>query len=641
MKNKFKYLLAAAAVLLCGSCAKEVYPEISDEENIMNLVVKGMFVNDLNTEFPSVVDMSARTIVVQVPYYLSDTEEIMGDLTKMKVKASLPVGAKFNPSLSGIRNMIDGFKSNLEYYDAKENFVKTVEYTFSAVYKKSDEASLLRMKFNDPMYTAPIAVKQPEVEGENGVITVMKSVLTEEGLKAVVPSVSPWATIECEDYDPETGLINMYDGKPITVVSQSGNVRNTYVVDFSEPKTIPYGIGYSYAMFGHQIYTDDTKGFTHGDNRTMAAVGSYLILSNASDFSKMPVYNRMTGEYLGNNLINTSGINADDEIHAISTDDAGHLVAATYVSTLDNLYTYVTKSTMVRIYVWKDGIDNAPVCIFENDMTGPVFAKAPVSVNAATNDLFRVISVAGDLLSGEAVLTTASKNNSRPVFLFFKDGRFVGKDGNGKADVTFHDQFGKGTNYSLWHSAKIKVMDPKAEEYFHQSGNFRHNICYSKNQIGLRFDPPKTHWWAESGYSNPLRGMDVVDFNGARLLAVQGACYAGGKYDTPTQTMKTYVRTYVADVTQNPSATSLNDGFLFDTREGAATGRPAIEGTGFAPTGMTSPASFVSGKTVFGDNWPETGDVIFVKSADGSSVQMYCLTTDQGLIGYNITNLDI
>lgn len=67
----------------------------------------------------------------------------------------------------------------------------------------------------------------------------------------------------------------------------------------------------------------------------------------------------------------------------------------------------------------------------------------------------------------------------------------------------------------------------------------------------------------------------------------------------------------------------------------------AVSGTGYAVTGMTSSASFVSGKQVLGTNVDETGDVVFGRSADGNAVQVYMLTTDQGLFAYEITRFNL
>ena len=56
---------------------------------------------------------------------------------------------------------------------------------------------------------------------------------------------------------------------------------------------------------------------------------------------------------------------------------------------------------------------------------------------------------------------------------------------------------------------------------------------------------------------------------------------------------------------------------------------------------MTSSYPFVSGNVVLGQNGNGTGDVAFGASEDGNAVQAYMLTTDNGIMGYEITRYDI
>ena len=97
---KTKYFLTAMVLLGAAACAKLDYHEISeDNSNIMNLVVKGMLATDTDKTYDSIIDDEAKVVTVQVPYYLSDTEQIQGDLTRMRLRATLPQGAVFKPLL--------------------------------------------------------------------------------------------------------------------------------------------------------------------------------------------------------------------------------------------------------------------------------------------------------------------------------------------------------------------------------------------------------------------------------------------------------------------------------------------------------------------------------------------------------------
>lgn len=622
------YTIAAffAGLLLAGSCAQEVHPEnnTDDNQNIQTLVVKGVLVSDPSREFPAVIDPAAGTIILQIPYYLSDTETIQADITKMKISATLPYGAKFNPSISGIRDLMEGFVSDLEYADGH-----SVRYHFFAQYVKSDAAQITSMKFADPNYSATFAIRQPQ-DGEKGSISVMKTANNQEAFKAVIPTVSPWATVLAPIHD-EDGAVDISEGQEIVVISQSGLVKNTYEVNFEVPKTVEYGVGHIEALFGWQATTSDPHGFEVNANRSMAVVGNYLILSNGNDFTRMPVYNRFSGEQV-NVTVNTSGINPDSRIYGLATDDAGHLAAITFVSSVEG---QATPSQVVYGYVWPDGIESAPKPFLEGHIDGGAWANAPRGVNGVSKyELGRTLSVSGDLTSGEAMIATSSKNIPRPVFV-----RVV----NGSAEYPAFIQWPNGANIqvSMWNSTKVKLLNHDKDRltYLWNSSNFRSNTVYSSAGTGFGFDNPTTHWWAGSStYDHNTRSLDCIDFNGARLLAVTNGLYSQSKIDGIEQF---YYRCYVADIGVAPTASSMQSGFIFDTREGSLQGTDGIPGTGFYPTGMTSPSLFSGSGTILGPNAEEAGDVLFAQGTDGFSVQLYILTTDQGLIGYNLTSLDI
>lgn len=367
------------------------------------------------------------------------------------------------------------------------------------------------------------------------------------------------------------------------------------------------------ALFGIQPTVENPYGFDSNVNRTMAAVGDYLILSNSNDFTKMPVYDRYTGDWLPDVHVNTTGIDANCTIHAIANDDAGHLVAVSYVSSMP---AGPTESRDVRGFVWLNGIDQAPKSIIWANMTGSTFAGIPDINGSAGFDMFRTISVYGNLASGEAVIGTVSKTKYRPIFLKFNDGvmepeAFIEWPANAQA--------------SFWNASKAVPMnaDLDALEYFMCSANYRQFMTYVNDGAATTFSVPTSHWWA-----NSTLGIDAIDINGTRLFAVQdGQAPSTGNY---------YFRLYVSDLGSGaPAAGSLSGGFLFDSREGSAAGTADVIGSGYGVKGMTSYVAFDGGQ-ILDANGNETGDVIFAPGKDGKSVQVYMLTTGQGLIGYTI-----
>ncbi len=392
------------------------------------------------------------------------------------------------------------------------------------------------------------------------------------------------------------------------------------------------------ALFGFQPTVENPRGFTNGANRTMAIVGDYLILSNSSDFTNMPVYHRMTGDYLPDVKINTTGIDAGRSIMAITNDDAGHLFAVAFTNTADE----PTTNDSVRGWIWLNGIDQAPKSFMWADLKGAKYANNPYGVNGATKiDIYRTVRVRGDL-AGDAIIATCSKGVPRPVFEFVVGGKLVGN--------AYVEWPSGGHPVSMWNSTAVvpftgiategatpeeRVANTKAQlEYVWSSGNYRKALVYSKAKTGVWFNLPTSHWWGTSkdDYGQVTWGVDVIEANGTRLMAVQNGNTAGGG--------QFYVRLYVSKLgLETPTADTFKNGFMFDSREGDATGdesKGGPIGSGFAITGLTSPHAFVTGTTVLGTNGNETGDVKFALGPDGKSVQVYMLTTNQGLLGYHI-----
>lgn len=618
MKIKYLFTGVLLSMLTIMSCQDPDDLIITDSESIAGLTVTGYLVSDESTPYSAVVDAASNTITIQVPHYISDTEKIQGDLRQMKVSASLPVGAKFNPSISGTHDLVEGFQSTLTKMDGSK-----ITYTFKAAYIKSKLASINKVELTD-YSRATIRVVEPETAGGTGKIIVYKtSSAIDVALRSAKLTISPWATVSSAAMDPATGIIDLSEQPQITVTAQNGTDKTVYQTSVELPDLLPVGVGYTAALFGLQPYKDETHGFEEGANRTMAIIGDYLIISNSVDYNKMIVMDRYNGKVL-DIKVNTTDIDAGRSIHAITSDDAGHLVAMAYTSTLDATVT----NPNVRAWVWADGIENAPKSIVYANINGSVFANAPVGINGVTKlEIGRTISVKGDLTSGDAIIATATKNVPRPVFLRFKDGVMQGNA---------YVEWGGG-QVSMWNATKIiPLTNTLPLGYIWTTGNFRQGVHYTPIGTGTRaveFTIPTTHWWKGSAtYDKNVRGVDYIEFNGTCLLGVQNGFTSGGTWSH---------RLYVSNISDNPGASSMASGFVFDSREGSLAGTGAIPGTGYSVTGMTSSSSFESGRQVLGPNTDETGDVIFGHSPDGNAVQVYMLTTDQGLICYEITRFNL
>jgi hypothetical protein len=622
LKHLFSCLAAAAAFMFAGCADSDDWVHM-DAAGMTELNVRGLLADDANTEYSSVVDAENATITVQVPYYISDTEEIQADLTQMKLVATLPIGATFNPSLAGIHDLSQGFVTT--YTDGAGQKEK---FTIKAEYVKSSDCLLTALTLTN-FERATIGIVNPASEGENGTVNILKTSSTvETALHEAVAQVSPWATVECTGLDATTGVLDLSALPQITVVAQNGVDKTVYDVKLNYPNYVNAGeVGYISSLWGYQLYVGNEEGFESDYNRSMAVIGDYLVISNRNDINNMLVLDRFTGKNTGKK-VNVTGMPTDCDYRAICSDDAGHLIAANYIS---NISGSETTNQNLRLYVWKNGIENAPTSTIWAAIGGSFFQNAPIGVNTAYQDLFHTVACKGDI-TGEAVLTTASRYAYRPVFIQFTDGKPASKA---------YVEWGGGT-VSMWTATKIVPTTTNAPYgYIWSTGNFRKTVTYTPVGTGdraINFDQPSSHWWKGNGtYDAKTRSIAYTEFNGLHLLAVDNEWVNSGA---------AYHRLYVANIGANPTTSSMADGFIFDSREGNSEGTSGISGTGYGVTGMTSSASYVgNSKTVLspaiGEDSSEESDVVFGKSDDGSAVQVYMLVPGQGIFCFEITRFDM
>lgn len=631
MKLKYLFIGLTVSAFLLPGCVEVDEINRQDGFGVQQLTVKGYLVSDPNVMYDSKVDAEAGTITIQVPYYISDVDPIMGDLTQMKLEANMPTGYVFSPSISGIHDLSVGYRTNLQ--DDRGN---TRPYTILAEYVKSNAAGISSVVLTE-MERATIVVSAPVSEGEHGKISIYKTSSSIDGaLHSAVVSVSPWATFECSSYDPETGIFDLSGLPQITVTAQDGVTKIVYDVTIDYPAVKDYGAGYVASLFGIQPTVENPQGFQADANTTMAVVGDYLILSNRFDVSQMPVFNRFTGKLLEDVHVNTTGMPVDREFRAICTDDAGHLIAASYVNSNVNYNGGVMTDPNVRVFVWENGIENAPKSILWANMGGGYFQNAPKGINGINNyEMFNTITCKGDITSGNAALGTVSKAHPRCVILPFVDGK--------SATKAFVEWAGNGAGTpSMWSASKCTMLTSEAPwGYVWDQGMARMGIFYIPPGTGDRcifFEQPGSHWWVNPttvgtpNYSYCTRSNAVIDFNGTRFLATTNGYNSGQN--------RWNFRLYVADIGMSPNSQSLSSGFLFDSREGNASGTAGVPGSGAVVTGMSSTYSFTTG-TIMGMNGLEMNDVIFARSDDGNAIQVYMLVHDQALIAYEITRFDI
>ncbi len=625
---KLKYFITSllASVVLLPACVEVDDINRLDGIGTAQLNVKGFLVGSTDG-YPSIIDSEAGTITIQVPYYISDTERIMGDLTQMKIEAQTPVGYSFSPSLSGIHDLMAGYRTNL--LDDKGN---AKSFTIYAEMVKSSASQIISAKLLESERTA-VVIREPETPGAHGQVIVAKTSSAIDGaLHEVELNVSPWSTVTCTALDSETGLVDFSSLPEITVTAQNGIDKTVYDVKIQIPDVLPYGIGYISSMWAKQLYTDNDEGWEAGANTSMAVVDDYLIVSNVNDYRNMLVFDRFNGKRLHDVKVNCDGVADGRILRAITHDDANHMVAVTLTSN-----SWMNTPTNVLVYVWKDGITQKPTPVLNADINGSYFSNIP---GRNSIDLFCVTSCAGDMVNGDAVLTTVYRGHYGPAILLpFKDGK---PEGTALYDTN-------GAYASTWDSSNAAPISGSAPYgYIMHTGNARGLVSYVPRGTGSRaitFKRPLNHWWGNSetfgDWCGNTRSVDYIEFNGCHLVAACNGNNTGGNTE--------YQRLYVTNIGASPTADSFRDGFIFDSREGSVVGdasKGGPSGTGYGVAGMTSAYSYESGKTVLGDCFGGqvnrgAGNVIFARSTDGNAVQVYMLVPDHGILSYEMTRFDI
>lgn len=627
MKIKNSVITAVAILSVLTGCHKPDELVRESNENVMTLTVKGTLLQN-GIEYDAVIDNEDYTITLNFPYYISDTEAILSDLTEVKLRAVMPLGARFEPGLSGIHDLSEApFVTTLVYETGER-----VPYTVRGIQKKSDVATIAAATLTDEDVKAVISITDPTDDNPEGKITVLKtSAAVEDAIRSVKITPASWATIAAPGYDPEVGVVDLNYISEIIVTSQDGTAKAKYNISIEQPTLVEPGkIGYISNLFGIQCTAENTYGFEADANYTMAVVDKYLVISNKNDFTRMTVLNRFSGRHMSEITVNTTGIDPSYKIRAIDTDDAGKLVAFTYVNTrevtqssIDNGHDLDVTPTAIKAWVWNNGLESAPTMILDL----AIDADPVKSLTPALTEIGNTISVKGSLESGRAVITTVDKFASRCVAFFFASGQFT------EAKIYCPSSNGVAQWAPSWNSSKAIPLNDSDPLYFaYTSGNQYQTVCYYTATAMTTLAVPGSYWWKGNGaYDKVITGVDLVDFNGTQLIAISNG-YGVSSYTT------WYHRMYVANIGYQPASTALSDGFIFDTREG-----PDVPGTGYSPAGMSStfPFDATQSALVSTTQLAKRGDVVFKKSDDGNSVQVYMMNMNAGVLGYEITRYNM
>lgn len=607
---KYRYLLAfvfALASFLPG-CRKPDELIMTEKKIKAPISLVGSILGS-DIKYSAKVDEEAGTIKVRVPYYISDTEPIQGDLSQMRVEATLPVGARFIPSIAGIHDLVSGFHATLVRADGTKK-----DYLITAEYFKSPIALITKVTLPDAP-SAFISYAEP-ANKEKGAVNILKTSRSIEiASQHAKIEVSPWARWESDAKNAD-GTVDLSGSPEIKVIAQDGTTV-IYKSGFEYPKFVKKGTaGYMSHLFHLFPSKKESFGFIQGNNRTCAVVGNYLVIS-ALDFNFL-VFDRFDGKKLSNVKVNVDGcLTGTAQVHAITTDSEGHLVAMTLAAANDQLI----KNKIFEIYVWKDGIENPPVKILSGDITSDAifesFRNSNKDAVGKTWDVGRKIGICGDVTKGDAVIATLSPGMARIMRIIVKDGKVK--------EIT-----GSAWGLTMWNQqTTIVPLDTRPTGAFLHNGSTNRLIGYTSqaDKVGTILMQPGPKWW--NGW---VIGIRYIEFNGMKLIGVANTMKENGAFH--------YTKMIISDIS-NPNVNTFKGGDILDTREDNYdynNGREIGKGKYNFTTGFVS---FYNSNWSIGPDNTQTGDVAFGMSPDGNAVQAYLMVTDHGVLAYEITRYDM
>jgi len=533
------------------------------------------------------IDNQGKKAVIDFPFYSSDTEEISPDLTKVRINASLPIGAKIYPAFTGVIDLTEPLDFTLELMNGEK-----INYQLVANKVKSSKADIQKLILPE---LAQVVIGYGVKDGENKIFIYRTSSTIYDALKSAKVEflISPWAEISVENGT----IMDLTQRNQITVTAQDGTVKD-YYTEMVDPEYVPEGeIGQITLLFGWQATPANPRGLEEAKNRSIAVSGSELIVGHIDGNFKR--YDRYTGVLL-DKTVNTSGTISDKScLMGIASDDNGVLVGVTLAAVANQWI----PNNVFEIYAWKNGLDSPPVKLLSKSLP-----DTSLSFLTAGNEIGRTISVKGDIVSGVAQIMVLSKGTKVVVRYKAENGVITNSD----------SPWTRTYGALLGNNAKVIPMTNADDtDYILSSGTTtRAQFWCRVNPAAADVIPAGGTWWGSD-----TKGAAYIEFNKVKLLAIQNATYSG--------TADAYNRLVVGNMTTF-STEIFNSRRVMDSR--LQNFDPNVSGDQNPTiTGMTSFYGAI------GPNANKAGDVCFGKNEDGSAVQVYMLTTDHGIIAYDIS----
>lgn len=427
MKKFMKYLAAVVVLGLAGCHQPDAFEHNSVQPltSVTARFATGAYKNDVSAVFTTPVAQGQERIVIDIPYfYPESSDNVISDISEMRVTASLGVNCKIEPALG----TLDLSKEN--YFTVTDMDGNSQQICITGNIKKSS-ACLIEE------FTLPDLRLSGIIDNDKGEITL----ITIDELPPVKASyrlsyhasIAPDPAVQALDYNNEPEL---------TVTAYDGVTSKKYKVLKGAPARLPNGMrpGSGTLLWAKQLYGDlgiATVNMTGG----IAVTEDYILLNTRAENSV--ILNRSTGERIGEYTL-PADVKASVRNFYNTADRAGNILICNLTTNDGNIF---------KIWRVNPDLKSEPQLWLQYDTGGAAMG--------------RKFSVQGDI-DGNAIITAPIHANSQFVRWQVTNGVI------GTPEVITATGFSSGTWTSNVDVVSTSDTDPHANYFVTYYGSGDH-----------------------------------------------------------------------------------------------------------------------------------------------------------------------
>ena len=379
MRNIFIILGLGIAFTGCRQ-PEPIFPK--EDNNLQDIWVGLPGVKD--ARFDPVYSTAKDTAYIDVPYFYPVESDNETDITKLVLRANIPLDAVVTPALGVPMDLSKPVKLDIKGGTGAKRSVVVVA-------KKVGDVSVKGATINyllDGVETAMDAV----VKDNNVIFYILPG--TDVSKVKVTVTVNSHSTTSIA----AGATLDLSADMPFTVKSIDG-ITKPYTLKVMPPVKKPYGIGITRKLFIKLGAASGGGGIsTNYTETSMAVSGDHLVIVSNTNPSKLRLFNRTTGNYVRDMPLPASSYYS----FQMQNDSTGALLGATFAASGDKF----------QLYRWQSATDAAPEKILEWTNT------------IAWGGLGRRVRIYGDLNKDAVIYATASLTND--VYKWrIRDGKIV------------------------------------------------------------------------------------------------------------------------------------------------------------------------------------------------------------------------